>query len=93
MLLQKKKKKLPNKKGPKKKRKFKYIDTCIYIFCVILHIVHRVLFVCLFFANVKHTKIYVTFLFFKNIYLSRKRDTDVQNRLWDSVGEGEGGMF
>ena len=22
-----------------------------------------------------------------------KRDTDVQNRLWDSVGEGEGGMF
>ena len=25
--------------------------------------------------------------------LSRKRDTDVQNRLLDSVGEGEGGMF
>ena len=24
---------------------------------------------------------------------SRKRDTDVQNRLLDSVGEGEGGMF
>ena len=23
----------------------------------------------------------------------RKRDTDVQNRLSDSVGEGEGGMF
>ena len=23
----------------------------------------------------------------------RKRDTDVQNRLLDSVGEGEGGMF
>ena len=23
----------------------------------------------------------------------RKRDTDVQNRLRDSVGEGEGGMF
>ena len=23
----------------------------------------------------------------------RKRDTDVQNRLWDSVGEGEGGMI
>ena len=23
----------------------------------------------------------------------RKRDTDVQTRLWDSVGEGEGGMF
>ena len=22
-----------------------------------------------------------------------KRDTDVQNRLWDSVGEGEGGMI
>ena len=22
-----------------------------------------------------------------------KEDTDVQNRLWDSVGEGEGGMF
>ena len=22
-----------------------------------------------------------------------KTDTDVQNRLWDSVGEGEGGMF
>ena len=24
---------------------------------------------------------------------NRKRDTDVQNRLWDSVGEGEGEMF
>ena len=24
---------------------------------------------------------------------NRKRDTNVQNRLWDSVGEGEGGMF
>ena len=24
---------------------------------------------------------------------NRKRDTDVRNRLWDSVGEGEGGMF
>ena len=24
---------------------------------------------------------------------NQKRDTDVQNRLWDSVGEGEGGMF
>ena len=24
---------------------------------------------------------------------NRKRDTDVQNRVWDSVGEGEGGMF
>ena len=24
---------------------------------------------------------------------NRKRDTDVQNRLWNSVGEGEGGMF
>ena len=24
---------------------------------------------------------------------NRKRDTDVQNRLSDSVGEGEGGMF
>ena len=23
----------------------------------------------------------------------RKRDTDVQNRLWDSAGKGEGGMF
>ena len=23
----------------------------------------------------------------------RKRDTDVQNRILDSVGEGEGGMF
>ena len=23
----------------------------------------------------------------------RKRDTDVQNRLWDSVGEGESGMI
>ena len=28
------------------------------------------------------------------IYMqNRKRDTDVQNRLLDSVGEGEGGMF
>ena len=25
--------------------------------------------------------------------LTNKRDTDVQNRLLDSVGEGEGGMF
>ena len=24
---------------------------------------------------------------------NRKRDTDVQNRLWDPVGESEGGMF
>ena len=24
---------------------------------------------------------------------NRKRHTDIQNRLWDSVGEGEGGMF
>ena len=24
---------------------------------------------------------------------NRKRDTDVQSRLLDSVGEGEGGMF
>ena len=24
---------------------------------------------------------------------NRKRDTDIQNRLWDSVGEGEGGIF
>ena len=24
---------------------------------------------------------------------NRKRDTDVQNRLLDAVGEGEGGMF
>ena len=24
---------------------------------------------------------------------NRKRDTDVQNRLWDSVGDGEDGMF
>ena len=24
---------------------------------------------------------------------NRKKDTDVQNRLLDSVGEGEGGMF
>ena len=24
---------------------------------------------------------------------NRKRETDVQNRLLDSVGEGEGGMF
>ena len=28
------------------------------------------------------------------IYMqNRKRDTDVQNRILDSVGEGEGGMF
>ena len=24
---------------------------------------------------------------------NRKRDTDVQNRVWDSVGEGKGGIF
>ena len=23
----------------------------------------------------------------------KKRDTDVQNRLWVSMGEGEGGMY
>ena len=27
------------------------------------------------------------------LYANRKRDTDVQNRLLDSVGEVEGGMF
>ena len=27
------------------------------------------------------------------LYAKRKRDIDVQNRLLDSVGEGEGGMF
>ena len=27
------------------------------------------------------------------LYAIRKRDTDVQNRLLNSVGEGEGGMF
>ena len=27
------------------------------------------------------------------LYTNRNRDTDVQNRLLDSVGEGEGGMF
>ena len=27
------------------------------------------------------------------LYANSKRDTDVQNRPLDSVGEGEGGMF
>ena len=27
------------------------------------------------------------------LYESQKRDTDVKNRLLDSVGEGEGGMI
>ena len=27
------------------------------------------------------------------LYANRKRDTDVQNRLLDSVGESQGGMF
>ena len=27
------------------------------------------------------------------LYANRKRDTDVQNRLLDSVGEGDSGMF
>ena len=27
------------------------------------------------------------------LYTKQKRDTDVQNRLLDTVGEGEGGMF
>ena len=27
------------------------------------------------------------------LYAKQKRDTDIQNRLLDSVGEGEGGMF
>ena len=30
----------------------------------------------------------------RSLYMQNgKRDTDVQNRLLDSVGEGEGGMF
>ena len=27
------------------------------------------------------------------LYAKQKKNTDVQNRLLDSVGEGEGGMF
>ena len=27
------------------------------------------------------------------LYPKQKRDTDVQNRILDSVGDGEGGMF
>ena len=27
------------------------------------------------------------------LYAKQKRETDEQNRLWDSVGEGEGWMF
>ena len=27
------------------------------------------------------------------LYAKQKKDTEVQNRLLDSVGEGEGGMF
>ena len=27
------------------------------------------------------------------LYVRQQRDTDVKNRLWDSVGEGEGGMI
>ena len=27
------------------------------------------------------------------LYPKLKRDTDIQNRFWDSVGEGEGGMY
>ena len=27
------------------------------------------------------------------LYANSKRDTDVKNRLWGSVGEGEGGMI
>ena len=27
------------------------------------------------------------------LYAKQKKDTNVQNRLLDSVGEGEGGMF
>ena len=30
---------------------------------------------------------------FKNVLLDSKKDTDVKNRLLDSVGEGEGGMI
>ena len=29
----------------------------------------------------------------RTLYEKQKKHTDVQNRLWDSVGEGEGGMF
>ena len=34
-----------------------------------------------------------TCVIFLDYMQNRKRDTDVQNRLLDSVGEGEGGMF
>ena len=30
---------------------------------------------------------------FKNVSLDAKRDTDVKNRLLDSVGEGKGGII
>ena len=30
---------------------------------------------------------------FRNVSLDSKRDTDVKNRLLDSVGEGEGGII
>ena len=27
------------------------------------------------------------------LYMRQQRDTDVKNTLWDSVGEGKGGMI
>ena len=36
----------------------------------------------------------LSYMYQKNLrYRDSKRDTDVQNRLLDSVGEGEGGML
>ena len=46
-------------------------------------------------ANTVYQHIYMEFrkMVMITLYAKQKKDTDVQNRLLDSVGEGEGGMF
>jgi len=43
----------------------------------------------------KHQRIYMELrkMVMMTLYVSRKRDTDIKNRLLDSVGEGEGRMI
>ena len=46
--------------------------------------------------GIKPTLLFLAFWIFRNLAQppqNRKRDTDVQNRLLDSVGEGKGGML
>ena len=44
---------------------------------------------------IQYTNIYMEFrkMVTMTLYQDSKRDTDIKNRLLDSVGEGEGGMI